>query len=953
MPNAPAPDPVLVEHILAALEDGVAANAESLHGALGAPRDQIGAALAALDTYAEHLIAERQQSVLTNCVASRVGGGLDVLQPGTRIGPFLLDSVLGQGGMGTVYRARQNTLGDRAVALKVLPAALADRDPRFVERFRREATLAAKIHHPNLAEVYGFENVGETLFFAMRLIEGPTLHDVLVQLARRHTGPVRSSSTEHVRRCVLVARGVADALAEIHARGLVHRDVKPSNILLEQADDAPEAALLARPVLVDFGLLRPAGDTSLTGTATLLGTPAYASHDSLLGRDLDARADVFSLAATLHDLLTSTSPETRSPATAGLPDVRGINPAVDARLAAILAMALQDQKELRYEHCGALRDELDRWLRGESLRAAPTRALGRLRLWVRRHPARAARVGLAVMLPALLLAALCTWFVAFVVDLTETTRVAAQREADGDLLGAAEVYRELVPPGSTTRLLPWFDRDIARANLYWTPDGPLQPVVQSLLEAEAAARRGDVGAPDATLARQRVAFQLVEVLLDKRQQNLAHAAEQYFVREAGPAIPPGRRLIAFDALTDYLIVQESPQHVPGGLFDLVRETLFGPEAAMLSSDLQAGAIATLGAIRTVEAFASMVEVLQRDLTIDQARIATSASFCAYRWLHVDARTGEPPTIGRDLHDRIGKQMLERWAAGTDRQALRFNPDVRDPVAKHLAFWEDDPENRGGPFRPALDLSPSMRAEVDAAHEWLLTTWREGRATIEMATTAGTGDPYHDYMVASGRFPLAYEAAVWRSVPGEDIDEPLVTASPDPNERYGALHFHRGQRVSVSGTVAGASCRAAVLTDWESPTRDAFLKLFRPGHSLLRIRSCVPPAARNLRILVTQVVGTRSVVRTNGTAAFRLRVGDRPWRSESIVTDSLGHGRVAAIDGQWSDWSSGVTTDFLVPLHVLGDLTEVELVLDYLYGNTTWRVIGVELVWDPPAHQRPR
>ena len=134
---------------------------------------------------------------------------------------------------------------------------------------------------------------------------GRTLHDVQSALAlQRRLGDTRHLRPPHVRRVARVARDIASALAAIHARGLVHRDVKPANIILEHAGDDDHEALAGRPVLVDFGLIRPVGQSDLTGTKTLLGTPAYASPETQVGREVDARADVFSLGAILHDLLT-------------------------------------------------------------------------------------------------------------------------------------------------------------------------------------------------------------------------------------------------------------------------------------------------------------------------------------------------------------------------------------------------------------------------------------------------------------------------------------------------------------------------------------------------------------------------------------------------------------------------------------------------------------------------
>jgi len=250
--------------------------------------------------------------------------------------------------MGEVYRAHPVDDPYPSVAVKVLAPALVARDPRAIERFHREADLARAVQHHNLAEVLGSGQEGDLLYLSMRLVEGPTLNDVLHGLARRRrNGDEQHVKRAHIDRVVALVRELADGLAHLHARGLVHRDVKPGNVLLEGAVSSGWAALTHHPVLVDYGLLRQVESTDVTSSRTLLGTPAFVSPEARLGREVDARADVFSLGAVLHDMLALTPPGDRKLASAGLSEVRSLNPGVNQRLAAIVSMALEEDRRLR------------------------------------------------------------------------------------------------------------------------------------------------------------------------------------------------------------------------------------------------------------------------------------------------------------------------------------------------------------------------------------------------------------------------------------------------------------------------------------------------------------------------------------------------------------------------------------------------------------------------------
>ena len=205
---------------------------------------------------------------------------------GTSFGRYRLLGLLGRGGMGEVWRAYDTASDNRTVAIKLLPPHLAA-DETFVQRFRREAEAAAQLNNPHIISIHNYGEIEGRLYVDMRLVEGRDLAEVLAG------GPLAPE------RAVRIIGQVALALRAAHKIGLVHRDVKPSNILVDEDDFA---------YLIDFGIARGAGQTGLTGTGTMIGSWHYMAPERLGAREADARADIYALACVLYECLTGSRP---------------------------------------------------------------------------------------------------------------------------------------------------------------------------------------------------------------------------------------------------------------------------------------------------------------------------------------------------------------------------------------------------------------------------------------------------------------------------------------------------------------------------------------------------------------------------------------------------------------------------------------------------------------------
>ena len=264
---------------------------------------------------------------------------------GRLLAHYEISGLLGKGGMGEVYRARDTKLG-REVALKILPAELAA-DPVRLERFQREARAVAALNHPHIVTLYSVEEADGVPFLTMELVEGDDLQQALAE------------GQPTVAEVITIGIAVAEALAAAHAKGVVHRDLKPANIVVN-AD--------GRVKVLDFGMAKLADptesagpqatmDAPLTMEGTILGTAPYMAPEQARGEEADHRADIWALGVILHEMATGTRPFTGENLPALLYQVNnvepgrpsGVNTEIPAAFDALVARALAKDLDRRYQ----------------------------------------------------------------------------------------------------------------------------------------------------------------------------------------------------------------------------------------------------------------------------------------------------------------------------------------------------------------------------------------------------------------------------------------------------------------------------------------------------------------------------------------------------------------------------------------------------------------------------
>jgi serine/threonine protein kinase len=404
----------------------------------------------------------------------------DAPAPPEALGDFRIIREVGRGGMGVVYEAEQLSLR-RRVALKVLPFA-ATMDPRHLPRFQNEARAAASLEHPHIVPVYGVGCERGVHYYAMKLIDGPSLAELLprqepgagsrqpqppaglpkqdaVRDPSAVTAPVAAAPTERAPRPAAAYRRLsewgiqaAEALEHAHGLGIVHRDVKPANLMI----DAHGALWVTH-----FGLARTAADHGLTMSGDVLGTLRYMSPGQALAKHglVDHLTDVYSLGVTLYELLTGipavggkdrqqiltaiTFEEPRPP--------RQVDPAIPPDLETVVLKAVAKEPGERYATAQALAEDLRRFLHDEPIRARRATLPQRARKWARRHRAAVAAAAVCLLVPLLALGGSAGW------ELND--QAARQREADARVRDAEsrvaealEAAAPLLPEGNPGNL---------------------------------------------------------------------------------------------------------------------------------------------------------------------------------------------------------------------------------------------------------------------------------------------------------------------------------------------------------------------------------------------------------------------------------------------------------------------------------------------------------------------
>jgi serine/threonine protein kinase len=267
------------------------------------------------------------------------------LAPGSTLASFTIEGVIGRGGMGVVYLATQKSL-KRKVALKVLSSALGQ-DASYRERFLRECELVAKLEHPHIVPIYDAGDEGGLLYMAMRYIEGKDLRALISE-----RGHLSSASA------LKIVEEVASALDAAHSLGVIHRDVKPANILIQGRDE--------EAYLTDFGVAKSLSSGGLTRTGTFLGTVDYCAPEQISGKPIDQRVDVYSLGGVLYHCLAGQPPYIRETEAAVInahvserpPAISGIRPDLPASLDGVIATAMAKEREVRYGSASELASAL-------------------------------------------------------------------------------------------------------------------------------------------------------------------------------------------------------------------------------------------------------------------------------------------------------------------------------------------------------------------------------------------------------------------------------------------------------------------------------------------------------------------------------------------------------------------------------------------------------------------
>ena len=389
------------------------------------------------------------------------------LRKGAMLGGYELLEELGRGGMGVVFKARQIAL-DRIVALKTIKH-VDEADEQLIRRFQAEAEVAAKLSHDGIVPIFDVGEADEIHFFSMQLVDGQSLAQMVAD------GPLP------VKQAAEITRDVALAMQFAHDHGLVHRDLKPANVLMDGG---------LRPKITDFGVAKLVrGDSNLTMTGQILGTPGYMPPEQATGdsQQVDSVSDVYSIGATLYQLLTGSPPfrgaspiETIRQVTEKEPvSPRQMNPSVSVDLETICLKCLQKERHRRYPSAAELAADLERWLSGQPILARPIGPAGRLIRWCRRQPVVAGLI--AAVAVSLLVGTIVSANYAVEADLRAQEAERKEKEATR-LKGEALTAKQAA---DNARAAEETQRRLTEQELYWT-------TIQLAADRLATGRGGEV-----------------------------------------------------------------------------------------------------------------------------------------------------------------------------------------------------------------------------------------------------------------------------------------------------------------------------------------------------------------------------------------------------------------------------------------------------------------------------
>ncbi|MFT7670802.1 MAG: sulfatase activating formylglycine-generating enzyme [Planctomycetota bacterium] len=306
------------------------------------------------------------------------------LGAGTIIGDFKLLSMIGQGGMGQVWEAEQLSLGGRRIAVKFMRSGLIT--GKQGAYFERESRAVARLSHPGIVTIYGAGDTDGIAWIAMELVEGTwTLRDMLDELALEEDLPA-----DHELRVARFAQSLASAVHAAHEKGVIHRDLKPQNVLVDEK---------GQPKLTDFGLAQIVGESALSETGDFAGTYFYISPEQVAAKrmGIDHRSDIFSLGVMLYEMVAlvrpfqgeSTHQIAQQILTKRPIDLRTVRSRMPEDLVVIIEKALEKDRDLRFSSMQELADDLQRFLTNQPILAKPATPLQRALKWCQRNPARA------------------------------------------------------------------------------------------------------------------------------------------------------------------------------------------------------------------------------------------------------------------------------------------------------------------------------------------------------------------------------------------------------------------------------------------------------------------------------------------------------------------------------------------------------------------------------------